>query len=63
MPPEVLARMSPEMHRLIGLYDWPPDYSAVKKITPEQIAALTPEERRCSWVYDLLRNARRRVSH
>ena len=45
MPPEVLARMSPEMHRLIGLYDWPPDYSAVKKITPEQIAALTPEER------------------
>ena len=28
IPPEVLARMSPEMHRLIGLDDWPPDYSA-----------------------------------
>ena len=45
IPPEVLARMSPEMHRLIGLYDWNPDYSAVKKMTPEQIAALTPEQR------------------
>ncbi len=45
IPPRVLARMSPEMHRLIGVYDWPPDYSAVKKMTPEQIAALTPEQR------------------
>ena len=45
IPPEVLARMSPEMHRLIGLDDWPPDYSAVKKMTPEQIADLTPEQR------------------
>lgn len=45
IPPQVLARMSPEMHRLIGLYDWPPEYSEVKTLTPEQIANLTPVER------------------
>ena len=43
--PEVLARMSPNMRRLIGLYDWLPDYSAVNKMIPEQIAALTPEQK------------------
>ena len=45
IPPAVLARMSPEMHQLIGLYDWPPNYSAVNKMNSNQIAALTPEQR------------------
>lgn len=45
IPPKVLARMSPQMHRLIGLDNWLPDYSAVNKMSPEEIAALTPEQR------------------
>ncbi len=45
IPSRVLARMSPEMHHLIGVYDWPPDYSAVNKMTTEEIAALTPRQK------------------
>lgn len=44
--PKILARLSPAMRRLLGSYDWPPDYSAVNKMTPEEISNLTPEQRK-----------------
>ena len=50
IPPQVLARMSPEMHLLIGLYDWPPDYSAVKKNDPRANHRSRAQPKRCAGV-------------
>lgn len=45
IPPHVRARLVPEMRHLLGLEVVPPDYSEVRRLTPEQLAQLTPEEK------------------
>ena len=40
--------MSDEARNVLGLQSAPSDYSEVKALTPEQIAALTIEERKYS---------------
>jgi ectoine hydroxylase-related dioxygenase (phytanoyl-CoA dioxygenase family) len=46
LPPEARAAMSDEARRVLGLQTAPSDYSEVKALTPEQIAALTIEEQK-----------------
>ncbi len=46
LPPEARAAMSDEARRVLGLETPPSDYSEVKALTPEQIEALTIEEKK-----------------
>ena len=46
MPPEVRARLRPEMRRLLGLERSLPDYSSVRRLSQEQIDQLSPLEKR-----------------
>ena len=46
LPPEARAAMSEEARGVLGLQSAPSDYSEVKALTPDQIAALTIEEKK-----------------
>jgi ectoine hydroxylase-related dioxygenase (phytanoyl-CoA dioxygenase family) len=41
LPPEVRARVTPDMRRLLGLDGWLPDYSSVRALSPKEIDNLS----------------------
>jgi ectoine hydroxylase-related dioxygenase (phytanoyl-CoA dioxygenase family) len=46
LPPEAIQRMSEDAKRLLGIVAAPSDYSEVKALTPEEIDALTLEQKK-----------------
>lgn len=46
LPPDAVRSMSDEAKRLVGILPAPPDYSEVKALSPEEIQALSLEERK-----------------
>ena len=46
LPPEVRSRLGPDMRRLLGLDRRLPGYSSVRRLSSDQIDALSPEEKK-----------------
>ncbi len=46
LPPEAIQQMSEDAKRLLGILPAPSDYSEVKALTPDQIGALTLEQKK-----------------
>ena len=46
LPPAAVARMSAAARRLVGIMPAVPDYSEVKALSTEQLAALSLEQRK-----------------